>query len=475
MRPTTAHSFLPIVCLLAGLQLSAGALPAGALQTSSAPTRRVSTAPPEGEWTPWLNRDAPGGSGDYETLRDFVAAGQACPTPRAIECRTTDGRDWTTVNQRYTCDEAQGGICRNADQARGGRCLDYQVRFLCPTGDALPEQGFREKARRLEPLLEAARAGAGAEAGESDPLLRWKQTWQTRVGPEGSFEAYPAALLAWADAGAEPNEAEPAARATIAATASCDRCVVQGRWTYRGPDRLKTQNQGVVEAIWVAPDDPNKILAGAGSGLWATTDGGATWKNLTATSKHLRLVGVLDIAVNPTNQKEIVIGTGLGLSFSDLDRSYGFGVFRTTNGGHTWSPAPLADLAAKHFPASHRVLYHPLDPKVLYAALGPEVYKSVDGGKSWALLFEASFNGKPLPVETWPSVPTREAMTTSSSPPPASTRATPPNPRSAPRRTPGPTSGRRPTSRTARSATPPMSGSSRARPFRRPSPVRRSI
>lgn len=83
-----------------------------------------------GVWTPWLNRDLPSGNGDYETLPDFLAAGQACATPMAIECRTLSGVDYRNAGQNYTCEANVGGFCRNAEN--GARCLDYEVRFLCP-------------------------------------------------------------------------------------------------------------------------------------------------------------------------------------------------------------------------------------------------------------------------------------------------------------------------------------------------------
>lgn len=81
-------------------------------------------------WTPWLDRDVPTGNGDYETLPDFLSAGQACAHPIDIECRTLDGRDYRSVGQNYTCDPSVGGVCRLAENGNG--CLDYEVRFFCP-------------------------------------------------------------------------------------------------------------------------------------------------------------------------------------------------------------------------------------------------------------------------------------------------------------------------------------------------------
>lgn len=98
------------------------------LNQSTARTIQVNKA----TWTPWLNRDNAGGSGDWELLSDFVAAGQVCATPLAVECQTTSGVDWTLTGQVYSCSvAADGGVCKNADNGPAG-CLDYQVRFLCP-------------------------------------------------------------------------------------------------------------------------------------------------------------------------------------------------------------------------------------------------------------------------------------------------------------------------------------------------------
>jgi hypothetical protein len=90
-----------------------------------------------GRWTPWLNRDAPSGQGDFETLRDFVTAGQACSTPQKIECRRRGTTQLVVTGvgaggERYTCDPSVGGVCNNRQQTGGVTCSDYEVRFLCP-------------------------------------------------------------------------------------------------------------------------------------------------------------------------------------------------------------------------------------------------------------------------------------------------------------------------------------------------------
>jgi len=101
-------------------------------------TRTVTVLGPTGggggTWTAWLNRDDPSATGDWETLSDFVSAGQVCANPTAIECRTTTGLDWASTGEVYSCSVSAsipGGVCVNNDQP-DGQCLDYEVRFLCP-------------------------------------------------------------------------------------------------------------------------------------------------------------------------------------------------------------------------------------------------------------------------------------------------------------------------------------------------------
>ena len=82
-------------------------------------------------WTGWLNRDNPGGTGDFETLADFVRAGQVCASPKRIDCQTLNGLPASSTGQPYTCDPQVGGVCDNRKLAAGQTCADYRVRFCC--------------------------------------------------------------------------------------------------------------------------------------------------------------------------------------------------------------------------------------------------------------------------------------------------------------------------------------------------------
>ena len=79
-------------------------------------------------WTEWLDRDGPGGSGDYETKADFVGL---CDTPTNIECRVKSTHiSYDETGQVVTATPSVGCYCLNSNNPEG--CLDYEVRFLCP-------------------------------------------------------------------------------------------------------------------------------------------------------------------------------------------------------------------------------------------------------------------------------------------------------------------------------------------------------
>ena len=120
-----------------------------------------------------------------------------------------------------------------------------------------------------------------------------------------------------------------------------------------------------------------------GGGVFKTTDGGNTW--LPAADKFFGgTIGA--IAVSTSNPDVVYVGTGEYPLRGNV--SHGDGVFRTTDGGRTWVALGLAETRQ-----ISKVQVHPTNPDIAYvAALGhafgpnPErgVYKTTDGGKTWA-------------------------------------------------------------------------------------------
>ena len=167
-----------------------------------------------------------------------------------------------------------------------------------------------------------------------------------------------------------------------------------------------------VGALAVAPSDPSIIYVGTGeaslrsditygAGVYKSTDGGAHWQSLgLADTRHIGR-----ILVDPRNP-DVVLVAALGHAYGpNAER----GVFRSTDGGRTWKSVLYQgpDIGAIDLAAD------PDDPLVAYAALyqarrtpweqyppdegpGSGLYKSTDGGATWTPLSEHGLPAGPL-------------------------------------------------------------------------------
>ncbi len=134
----------------------------------------------------------------------------------------------------------------------------------------------------------------------------------------------------------------------------------------------------------------NVIYAAAATGgVWKSTNAGVTF---TPIFDSVRTGSVGAVAVAPSNPDIVWVGTGE--SNNMRSSSWGTGVFKSTDGGKTWSGAMLPK--SQHI---GRIIIDPRDPNVVYvAALGPlwapggerGVYKTTDGGKTWTNTKEVS-------------------------------------------------------------------------------------
>ena len=155
---------------------------------------------------------------------------------------------------------------------------------------------------------------------------------------------------------------------------------------------------GSVGAIAVAPSNPNVVYVGMGEacfrgnasygdGIYKSTDAGKTWTHLGL--EATRQVGRLQ--VDPTNP-DIAYVAALGDAWGpNPDR----GVFRTRDGGGTWQKVLFRNENA----GAIDIVLDPGNPKILYATTlelrrypwgfrsagpGTAIYKSTDGGDTWA-------------------------------------------------------------------------------------------
>ena len=180
----------------------------------------------------------------------------------------------------------------------------------------------------------------------------------------------------------------------------CASISVGQQLTMEQLENLKPRNigpggmSGRVTSIDAVHDNPEVIYVGTASGgLWKSTSGGIKWapifdKQITAS------VGA--VAIQQSNPSVVWVGTGEGNPRNSLNG--GYGVFKTLDGGKTWTAMGLEK--TRHI---HKILIDPTDPNTVYiGAIGAPwgaheergVYKTTDGGKNWRrILFSNNTSG----------------------------------------------------------------------------------
>ncbi|GBD33708.1 Xyloglucanase [bacterium HR33] len=151
------------------------------------------------------------------------------------------------------------------------------------------------------------------------------------------------------------------------------------RWRNIGPDR-----GGRSIAVSGVRGRPNEAYFGAvGGGLWKTTDGGENW--FPVTDGQIRSASVGAVAVSETNPDIVFIGTGESCIRGNI--MPGDGVYKSTDGGKTWTHVGFSE---SH--AISKIRIHPTNPDIVfvasfgkYSAPSTErgIYKSTDGGRTW--------------------------------------------------------------------------------------------
>ncbi len=169
-------------------------------------------------------------------------------------------------------------------------------------------------------------------------------------------------------------------------------------WTLIGPAPITAGQSysGRVAGIAADPAVTNTLyIAAAGGGVWKTTDGGTTWTPLTDTQTDLAMGA---IAVAPSNSSVIYAGTGE--ANNSADSQYGAGILVSTNGGTTWSLSTGPSGIFATGLTTSKIAVDPTNPNIAYAAManignnrafitGTGIYRTADGGATWTNLTSA--------------------------------------------------------------------------------------
>jgi photosystem II stability/assembly factor-like uncharacterized protein len=185
-----------------------------------------------------------------------------------------------------------------------------------------------------------------------------------------------------------PRRAFPFFAATLLAASSVsiplraqqvDPALYQGLvWREIGPYR-----GGRTKAVVGVPSHPGLFYVGfVNGGVWRSTDYGRVWKPI-FDSEPTGSIGAL--AVAPSDPKVLYVGSGEGMQRPDL--TVGDGIYKSTNGGRTWTHLGLRD--GQQIP---QIQVDPRDPDRVFVAVlghpyGPNeergVFRSTDGGKTF--------------------------------------------------------------------------------------------
>jgi len=171
-------------------------------------------------------------------------------------------------------------------------------------------------------------------------------------------------------------------------------------WRMIGPFR-----GGRTRAAAGVPSQPNVFYIGAADGgVWRSNDYGRTW-NPIFDSQPSQSIGA--IAVSPSNPNIIYVASGEGLQRPDL--SVGDGIYKSIDGGKTWTHLGLRD--GQQIPALAIDIH---DPNRIFAAVlghpyGPNpergIFRSTDGGATWQKVLYKDENTGGSDVEIDPSNP----------------------------------------------------------------------
>ncbi len=149
---------------------------------------------------------------------------------------------------------------------------------------------------------------------------------------------------------------------------------IAGGWTPLGPGNVGGRTRSLV----IDPQNPSIMYAGAVTGgVWKTTNGGQSW---TALTDMLPVLNIGSLVMDPFDPNTLYAGTG------EFEGGFaGQGIFKTSNGGTTWTLLPATSSAITFdFDYVNRLVMSPTNHNRIYAATWTGIWTSGDGGATWS-------------------------------------------------------------------------------------------
>ena len=173
-------------------------------------------------------------------------------------------------------------------------------------------------------------------------------------------------------------------------------------WKLMGLEKTK-----VIHRIIIHRDDPNTVFAGAMGAPWGpnrergvykTTDGGKTWKNVLYVNDK---TGVADMVTDPTNPNKLIVAMyeHLRRPWDFVSGGEGSGMHITYDGGDTWKRLSEKEGMPKGELGRMGIAIAPSMPNIVYALIEAKengLYKSIDGGEKWKLVSKKNIGNRPF-------------------------------------------------------------------------------
>ena len=211
--------------------------------------------------------------------------------------------------------------------------------------------------------------------GSYEKFKRWEWFWEQRVDKNGNF---PVSDILWKEF-KKYNEIHSNQKALLKSGSA--------NWTYMGPFTSAGGYIGIgrVNCIAFHPTDLMTMWVGSpAGGLWKTTDQGVHW---TTNTDYFPVLGISDIAIDNSNPDIMYVATGDGDNSMGLANGFGdtksIGVLKSLDGGNTWSYTGL-NWNVTSQKLIRRLLIDPYNSQILLAATSDGIWRTTDGGATWA-------------------------------------------------------------------------------------------
>lgn len=266
------------------------------------------------------------------------------------------------------------------------RYLVYTVAaLLCSTGvQAQPWMEQQGGPRKLQDIIasqesslktgeeeeeeeEFVEKGKARKEGRNYHFSRWTWHWEQHLDEQGYLVSPAKNLREWA----KYRTGKSGARFKTTNN--------QSQWTFQGPDQSPGGYKGIgrINVVAFHPTDLyTYIIGSAGGGAWRTVDDGIHWTSL---YDDLPVLGVSDVDYNPLNANTIYLCTG----DRDAGDTYSVGVLKSYDGGAHWDTTGLQFIVSD-FQLTNALVINPLDTNSLALATNNGIYRSFDGGATWA-------------------------------------------------------------------------------------------